>query len=126
MRIGIICGALAISAASAAENFFSAQAQQFPYREPGSYRTAFVESVTKACIRANLELPSNAGVPKETLSWFCDCKAALLATFITAQDVKEAAQGGMHATARTNELDQKAETNCLNALTGGRPSSPPR
>jgi hypothetical protein len=115
-----------ISALALTVGVVSAQAQQFPYREPGPYRTAFVESVTKACVRANLEHPSNDGVPKETLLWFCDCKAALLATFITAQDVKEAAQGGMHATARTDELDQKAETNCLSALTGGRPSSPPR
>lgn len=95
-----------------------AQAQQFPYRDAGPYRTAFVESVTKACIRANLDYAENAGVPKETVSSFCNCKAALLATFITAQDVKELAQGGMHATPRTDELDQKAATTCLKVLTG--------
>jgi hypothetical protein len=80
-----------------------------PLSRTRSLSDRFVESVTKACIRANFEHPSNAGIPKETQLWFCDCKAALLATFITAQDVKPAAQGGMHATKRTDELDQKAQ-----------------
>jgi uncharacterized protein len=120
---GMVAGrtTVLISALALTVGVVSAQAQQFPYREPGPYRTAFVESVTKACTRANLEHPSNAGVPKETLLWFCDCKAITLATFITAQDVKDAAEGGMHATARTDALEQKAEAGCLNVLTGSPP-----
>jgi hypothetical protein len=43
------------------------RAEQFPYREPGPYRTAFVESATKACMKANLGYPGNVGVPNEAM-----------------------------------------------------------
>jgi hypothetical protein len=122
--VGAVVGAVAL-----AMGVIGVHAQQFPYREPGPYRTAFVESVSRACVRANLEYQANVGIPKEAnvgipkekVFWFCDCKAITLATFITAQDVKDADEGGMHATARTDALEQKAEAGCLNVLTGNHP-----
>jgi len=91
-----------------------AETPEFPYRTAGPYRTAFVEAATKACIRDN----ENAGVPKDAVFRFCDCKAAVVATFMTAKDVQEMAQGGMHVTPRYRELAQTAETSCEKAFTG--------
>jgi hypothetical protein len=113
MKKTVLTSALALAVA-----VVSAEAQQFPYRQPGPYRTAFVETATKACIRANLEYPANADVPKDAILKFCDCKATVMATFATAKDVEEAAQGGMHPTPRTAALEQTAETACLKAFTG--------
>lgn len=94
----------------------STQARQFPYREASPYRTAFVESATKACVRSNLQEPDNVSVPKAAIERFCDCKVAVIATFVTAKDLEEASRGGMQATPRTRALEQQAEEACVKAF----------
>jgi hypothetical protein len=93
MRTTVLISTLALGVGSAA-----AAAQQFPYREPGPYRTAFIETATKACIREALLLRLNADDSKETVSRFCDCKVAVVATFLTSKDLEEIAEGGVHVT----------------------------
>src|SRR3984957_3497095 len=96
----------------------SADAQQFPYREPGPYRTAFVESSTKTCIRGNVDSLQNAAVSIDVITRFCECRATVMATLLTTQVVEEAAQGGMHMTPRFRVLEETAEASCLKMLTG--------
>jgi hypothetical protein len=60
---------------------------------------AFIETATKACIRDAL-LRLNADDSKETVSRFCDCKVAVVATFLTSKDLEEIAEGGVHVTRR--------------------------
>jgi len=98
-----------------------AQAQQYPYRERSPYRTAFVDAVSRTCMRVNVDIPANAGVPKETLTQVCECKAMMIANFVTDSDLEEAAKGGMHRTARMDELEQKAYVSCTNIITGKGP-----
>jgi hypothetical protein len=83
MRTTVLISTLALGVGSA-----TAAARQFPYREPGPYRTAFIETATKACIRDAL-LRLNADDSKETVSRFCDCKVAVVATFLTSKDPME-------------------------------------
>jgi hypothetical protein len=91
-----------------------AETPEFPYRTPGPYRTAFVETATKKCIRDG----QNDGVPEDVLLRLCDCKSTVVATFITAKDLQEMAQGGMHVTPRYRELAETAQTACEKAFTG--------
>ena len=96
-----------------AGNFVKCRELTFPpfYREPGPYRTAFVEAATKKCIRDG----ENAGVPKDKALSFCDCRAAVVATFITAEDLQEIAH---HVTERYRKLAETADAACDKALTG--------
>ncbi len=112
MRTTILISTLALGVGSAA-----AKAEQYPYREPSPYRAAFLESATKACIRDGLPHVKTDG-SKVTVSRFCDCKAAVVATFLTSKDIEEIAQGGAHVTPRYEALAQTAETSCLKAFTG--------
>jgi hypothetical protein len=89
-----------------------AGAQEFPYRQPSYYRTVFMEAAAKACMRDAALRPSNIDVE------LCDCKAGMIATFMTAKDLEEIAQGGVHVTPRYEELAQMAHANCLKAFTG--------
>ena len=96
-----------------------AETPEFPYRTTGPYRTAFVEAATKTCIRdgQNDGVPKD-GVPKDVLLRLCDCQAGVVATFMTAKDRQEIAQGGIHVTPRYRELAETAQTACEKAFTG--------
>ena len=104
----ILCTTLALSAA--------AKAEQFPLRDPGPYRTAFVEAATKACNRYN-ELPDGLE-SRVTVAQFCDCKVAMFATFARESLIQEAAKGGMFVTPRYQALADWAEDGCVGAFTG--------
>jgi hypothetical protein len=85
----------------------SGKAEQFPFREPGPYRNAFVETATKACLRDALTY-----LNADKAARFCDCKVAFVATFVTSKDYDEFTQGG-GVSQHYQELADKGEAYCL-------------
>src|SRR5260370_13295327 len=87
-RRGKVTGTIVLTLALAL-GLADAEAQQFPYREPGPHRTAFVETATKACLRDAVTY-----LNADKAARVCDCKVVFVATFVTSKDVDEFTQGG--------------------------------
>jgi hypothetical protein len=90
----------------------AAHAEEYPNRQPSYYRTVFIESATRACLR-------DEGRSDKLIMIYCECKATQLATFMTQADLDEIMQGGVHVTPRYWELARNAEAVCLKVVTGG-------
>jgi hypothetical protein len=84
-------------------------AEEYPYRHPSYYRTAFMEAANKKCIRDGTDDFGS----KTTL--FCECKVALMAAFMTADILKELVQAGFDVTPRYQAL---ADLHCRKLVTG--------
>jgi hypothetical protein len=88
-----------------------AHAEEYPYRNPSYYRTVFIDSAVRKCLR-------DEGGTSEIMNAYCDCKATSLAAFITQRDLDEIMAGGLHVTPRYLELADKAERQCYKVVTG--------
>ena len=88
-----------------------AEAEEYPLREPSSHRTVFVESAQKACVR-------DAGNTGKKTTWFCECKVAGVAALLTAKDLEEMLQCGMHVTPRYQAIADQFDTDCEKLVRG--------
>jgi hypothetical protein len=89
-----------------------AKAEEYPYRYPSYYRTVFIEAATKACVR------DEGDNPTKTVLTFCECKVAGVAAFLTAKDLAEMLEGGVHVTPRYQALADQFESECQKVVTG--------
>ncbi|MGC0389353.1 hypothetical protein [Bradyrhizobium sp. USDA 241] len=103
-RLALCISAIAIRAGDAL-------AEEYPYREPSYYRTVFIDSAVRKCLR-------DEGSTSEVMHVYCECKATGVATFITQRDLDEMMAGGLHVTPRYLELADKAERQCYKIMTG--------
>jgi hypothetical protein len=95
-----------------------AETPEFPYRTAGPYRTAFVDSASRACIRDSRNNHQNDSLSDDRIFQLCTCTAETIATNMTAKDLQEIAQGGLHVTPRYRELEDQAQTACEKVFTG--------
>jgi len=93
----------------------AAHAEEYPYRNPSYYRTVFMESAVKKCLR-------DEGSTSEIIHLYCECKATEVAAFLTQKDLDEMMAGGIHVTQSYWNLSDKAERQCYKGITGKDPN----
>jgi|SRR5258708_23716305 hypothetical protein len=89
-----------------------AEAEEYPLRYPSYYRTVFMESANKACVR------DEGDTGTKTALVFCECKVVGVAAFLTAKDLEEASQGGIHVTPRYQAIADKFDAMCRKLVRG--------
>ena len=102
---------LALCISALAVTVGTAHAEEYPYRNPSYYRTVFIDSAVRKCLR-------DEGGTSEITHVYCECKATGVATLITQRDLDEMMAGGLHVTPRYLEMANWAERQCYKVVTG--------
>ena len=97
-----------------------ANAEEYPLREPGAGRTAFMEAGNKTCQKN--ALPDRLR-SKVTMTQFCDCYLDAVATMTTMSYLEKSIQGGVFTPSpEVLALARDANTLCMIVLRNGAPS----
>jgi hypothetical protein len=102
---------LALCISALAITVGTALAEEYPYRNLSYYRTVFIDSAVRKCLR-------DEGSTSEIMHVYCECRATGVAAFITQGDLNEMMAGGLHVTPRYLELANWAERQCYKVVTG--------